>query len=275
MNILATITLFIHLLKITSMAEAFTSPELTVFRIQSKPTTSAIRAESGSSKERKPWDVLRFVSQSSKFVRPPPIPFLGGSRNGGTRKVLPGETIWSPSSTSSTKNLFQFAPLDDVVMGGVSSSTIDNNTGMWTGTVTDENNGGFVGIRSTPFPNGLSMDMSDCKGMELRLRLGDGKRFKFVVRDSTEFNGVCWTTSFDAAVNGGVGSGLTKNFDISRKDNVGDDFKGITVRIPFDKQVPTIFAKTVPGKVFDVKNVVGFQLAYSKVNTKVLNFGSF
>lgn len=114
--------------------------------------------------------------------------------------------------------------------------------------------------------------MSDCKGVELRLRLGDGKKFKFVVRDSTEFNGVCWTTSFDAAVSGGVGNSLTKFFDSSRKNNKGDDFKGITVRIPFDEQVPTIFAKTVPGKVFDVKNIVGFQLAYSKVNTKVLNF---
>ncbi|KAL7471404.1 hypothetical protein ACHAXS_011704 [Conticribra weissflogii] len=175
-----------------------------------------------------------------------------------------GETIWSPSSTSSTKSIFQFAPLDDVVMGGASSSTIDNNTGMWTGTVTDANNGGFVGIRSTPFSNGLSLDMSDCKGVELRLRLGNGKRFKFVVRDSTEFNGVCWTTSFDATVNGGVGNGLTKLFDGSRKIDNGDDFKSITVRVPFEKQIPTIFAKTVPGKVFDVKNVVGFQLAYSK-----------
>ena len=146
-----------------------------------------------------------------------------------------GETIWTPSSSQS---FFGFAPLDDVVMGGASSSTVDNNTGMWTGTVTDANNGGFVGIRSTPFQSGLSLDMSGCKGVELRLRKGAGRRFKLVVRDSTEFNGICWTTEFDA--------GKT------------------VIRIPFAKQIPTLFGKTQPGKTFNDENVAGFQIAYSK-----------
>lgn len=187
-----------------------------------------------SAKERKPWEFLRFVSQSSKFVTPPTLPFIGGGTKESTRKIKPGDIIWAPSSSD---NFCNFAPLDDVVMGGASSSTVDNNTGMWTGTVTDANNGGFVGIRSTPFRNGLSLDVSDCKGVELRLRKGDGKRFKFVVRDSTEFNGICWTTEFDA---------------------------GSVIRIPWAKQIPTIFAKTVNGKNFDDEKVVGFQVAYSK-----------
>ena len=123
-------------------------------------------------------------------------------------------------------------------MGGASSSTVDNNTGTWTGTVTDANNGGFVGIRSTPFESGLSLDMSGCRGVELRLRRGGGQRFKFIVRDSTDFNGVCWTTEFDA--------------------------KGTVIRIPFSKQIPTVFAKTVTGKSFDDNSVVGFQVTYSK-----------
>lgn len=194
-------------------------------------------APSSSSNERRPWDLFRFVSQSSKFVSPPSLPFLGGGRNGERRKIQPGETLWSPSLS---QNFFSFAPLDDVVMGGASSSTVDNNMGMWTGTVTDANNGGFVGIRSTPFRNGLALDTSNCQGIELRLRKGDGRRFKFVVRDSTEFNGICWTTEFDAAE------------------------KGTVVRIPFSKQAPTVFAKTVSGKAFAKDNVVGFQVAYSK-----------
>ena len=147
----------------------------------------------------------------------------------------PGETLWTPSSAD---NIFDFAPLDDVVMGGASSSNIDNNTGIWSGTVTDANSGGFVGIRSAPFRRGASLDMSGCKGVELRLRKGDGRRFKFVVRDSTEFNGVCWTTEFDA--------------------------KNAAIRIPFDKQKPTIFANVVAGKSFEARNVAGFQFAYSK-----------
>lgn len=126
-------------------------------------------------------------------------------------------------------------------MGGASSSNIDNNTGIWTGQVTEANNGGFVGVRSTPLQGGsLSLDMSECKGIEIRFRQGNGKRFKFVVRDSTDFNGICWTTSFDAKTNSG------------------------SVRVPFSSQVPTVFAKTVSGSSFNVSNVVGLQFAYSK-----------
>ena len=183
------------------------------------------------------------------------------------RTLFLGETLWSPSSP--TVNFFKFAPLDDVVMGGASSSTIDNNTGMWTGTVTDANNGGFVGIRSIPFQNDLSFDLSDCEGIELRLRLGEGRRFKFVVRDSKEFNGICWTTAFDVLENGGGGglAGIAYLFNgkgegVGRKD--GGNIKSTVIRIPFGTQIPTIFANTVSGKTFDVRNVVGFQLAYSK-----------
>ena len=71
-------------------SEAFTSPCSSVTHHHTSPrATTVLRAEEGS-KERKPWDVLRFVSQSSKFVTPPPIPFIGGPRNGGTRKIGPG-----------------------------------------------------------------------------------------------------------------------------------------------------------------------------------------
>mmetsp|Transcript_5518 Transcript_5518/g.10640 ORF Transcript_5518/g.10640 Transcript_5518/m.10640 type:complete len:292 (-) Transcript_5518:58-933(-) len=206
---------------------------------------------SSSSKERKPWDIIRFVSQSSKFITPPSLPFIGGSKESTRRKVGPGETLWTPSSS---QNFFNFAPLDDVVMGGASSSTVDNNTGTWKGIVTDANNGGFVGIRSTPFleqPENkkLVLDMTNCKGVELRLRKGDGCRYKFVVRDSTEFNGICWASEFDV----GVSSGSS----ISGK-------KTTTIRIPFDKQRPTLFGNVVNEKTFDDENVAGFQFAYSK-----------
>lgn len=166
-----------------------------------------------------------------------------------------GETLWAPSSA---QNFCSFAPLDDVVMGGASSSTIDNNTGIWKGKVTDANNGGFVGIRSTPFQNGLSLDMSDCKGIEVKVQMGNGKRFKFVLRDTKEFNGICWTTSFDAGPPGSSKANMIGAFTANK------DEKSTTIRIPFSNQVPTIFASTVSGKKFDAKNVVGLQLAYSK-----------
>lgn len=222
---------------VQSPADAFSTTSLPWCRnalVTVAESKASSEAESSATGRRQPWDVLRFVRQSSRFVSPPKVPFFPSGR---PKVVRPGDIIWSPSSSSSS-NPFQWAPLDDVVMGGVSSSTVDNGTGVWRGTVSSANSGGFVGVRSTPM--NVPLDMSKCKGIELVLRGGDGKRFKAVVRDSDEFNGVCWTSSFDAPKKGGA------------------------VRLPFQQQVPTIFARTVPGKTFRAGNVMGFQLAYSK-----------
>ena len=165
------------------------------------------------------------------------------------RTVQPRDVLWTPSR----KNSFQLAPLDDVVMGGVSSSTFDNDTGLWNGKVTDANNGGFIGIRSTP---SFEWNMEGCTGIQLKVKTTSPKtqRFKFVVRDSTDFNGVCWTTSIDV----GGSNNVMKLFTPSSESGV------TTVKIPFDQQIPTIFARTVPDQVFQKDNVVGVQLAYSK-----------
>ena len=37
-----------------------------------------------------------------------------------------------------------------------------------------------------------------------------------------------------------------------------------TVKIPLDKMIPTIFARTVPNQTIGRNNIVGFQLVYSK-----------
>ena len=134
-------------------------------------------------------------------------------------------------------------------MGGASNSEIDNNTGIWKGTVTSANNGGFVGIRTTPASFAPALDMNQCKGIQIKLKGGDGKRFKAIVRDSKDFNGICWTTSFDAP-----------NKSILFQNNSG------VIKIPFNKQIPTIFANVIPDATFNSENVVGFQLTYSKVS---------
>ena len=192
--------------------------------------------------DRQPWDAFRFVRQSSKFMS---MPF--GKKQQQT--VQPGTVLWTPSSST---NAFSMAPLDDVVMGGASSSSFDNDTGLWRGQVTDANNGGFIGIRSTPT---FEWNMDACKGIQLKLKTSSDRkqRFKFVLRDSADFNGICWTTSIDV---GGVNSGAMKLFS-PQKDIT-------TIRIPFEKQIPTLFARTVPDQTFLKDNVVGVQLAYSK-----------
>ena len=205
-------------------------------------TELAQSREESSATDRQPWDALRFVRQSSKFIA---VPF--GKKD--IRTVQPGDVLWAPSF----QNTFGMAPLDDVVMGGVSSSTFDNDTGLWKGKVTDANNGGFIGIRSTP---SFQWNMNACSGIQLKVKSNNDKttRFKVILRDSTDFNGVCWTTSVDVGGNNGV----MKFFSKESSGGV------TTIKIPFAKQIPTIFARTVPDQVFSPENVVGLQLTYSK-----------
>jgi Complex I intermediate-associated protein 30 (CIA30) len=93
---------------------------------------------------------------------------------------------------------------------------------------------------------GFEWDMRNCKGLEWKVRLVEPssrqqRRFKFVVRDSAEFNGITWTTSKD------LNPTVVK-----------------TVRIDFDQQIPALFARTVPNQTFKKENVVAIQIAYSK-----------
>ena len=126
-------------------------------------------------------------------------------------------------------------------MGGASSSSFDSSDGIWKGTCTDANNGGFIGLRSTP---SQSWNMRTCKGLAWKIKLNSSdkkaRRYKFVLRDSTEFNGITWTTI--AELKPGVN----------------------TVRIDFAKQVPALLARTVPGKTFQKESVNAVQIAYSK-----------
>jgi len=204
----------------------------TKFKLNGFSLDAAKEPTSSSTDSRKRWDFVRFVRQSSRFVS---LPFAPRAPSLTLDNVRPGDILWQQQGT----NAFTMAPLDDVVMGGVSASRFEDRTGQWTGTVTDENNGGFVGIRSTP---SFQWNMDNCAGLEWKLVFNGTKkrRFKFVLRDSTDFNGITWTTSVDLKPG--------KN----------------TVRIPFQKQIPALFAKTVPDQVFQREHVVGVQIAYSK-----------
>lgn len=181
--------------------------------------------------ERQAWSPFRFVQQSSKFVS---FPFAPPK---GDRTISPGEVLWSPDQSSS--NGFRFGPLDDVVMGGVSSSSFDDSTGIWSGTVTDANNGGFIGIRSYP---SFQWDMSKCRGIQLKVKCSSSDaRIKIGLRDSAEFNGIVWNSSFD----------------VSNKVR--------TVKVPFSSLIPNKFANRVKTDApFQKENVVGVQLVFSK-----------
>eukprot|EP00536_Pseudo-nitzschia_multiseries_P012210 jgi/Psemu1/298051/fgenesh1_pm.452_\ len=202
--------------------------------------------------QRQPWDILRFVRQSSRFVSPFPGTRTKTSRVADRRgTIAPGTVLWKAGDEE--KNDFEFAPLDDVVMGGASSSNFDRATGKWKGTVTDANNGGFTGIRSTPL---VDYDLSACKGIKWVLAETErDMRLKVVVRDSADFNGIGWTTSRDTTKAPSVSPGMKSL---------------VALKIPFDGNqnqalVPSRFAKILTdAPAFASSNVKAFQLTYSK-----------
>jgi uncharacterized protein YbjT (DUF2867 family) len=131
--------------------------------------------------------------------------------------------------------------VDDVVMGGVSESTIRlvDNTALFTGNVSTANSGGFVSVRTRNFDTPLNL--AGYTGVELRVK-GDGKRYKFFIRTDPKWDGVAYSYSFDTEPN-----------------------SWITVRIPFDKLVPVFRAKTMDfADSLDPSKLISFQLMLSK-----------
>jgi len=159
--------------------------------------------------------------------------------------------IWS----GDRPDLLEWGPLDDVVMGGVSKSsfTVQNGVGRFAGAISTENNGGFAGCRSRAITPPLQLQRFS--GLKLRVR-GDGKRYKLIVRDDYNWNGIAWSFSFDTEpaqqLLDGDGSG----------DGSGDDF--VDVLAPWASFVPTLFARKVPLVQLKTDSITAVQLTLSK-----------
>lgn len=131
--------------------------------------------------------------------------------------------------------------VDDVVMGGVSESSIQlvENTALFSGNVSTANSGGFASIRTKNFE--IPLNLTGYKGIELRIK-GDGKRYKFFIRTDPKWDGVAYSHSFDT-----------------------EPHNWITVRIPFDTLVPVFRAKTMDfADSLDPSKISSFQLMLSK-----------
>jgi Complex I intermediate-associated protein 30 (CIA30) len=156
--------------------------------------------------------------------------------------------------TSSDLELFDFTDIrpelttawgavDDVVMGGVSASSlqISSNCAVFTGNLSTENSGGFASIRTRNFEPAL--DLSNYQGISLRVR-GDGKRYKLFLRPSEQWDGLGYAYSFDT--NSSMGN-ITN------------------LRIPFSNLVPVMRAKTVPNApAIDPSSIASLQIMLSK-----------
>ncbi|XP_020205682.1 uncharacterized protein LOC109790844 isoform X2 [Cajanus cajan] len=138
--------------------------------------------------------------------------------------------------------------LDDVVMGGVSESNfqIDPSgaenggpTGVFKGVVSTANNGGFTSIRTKNFSEPENLSAYD--GLEFRLK-GDGRRYKLIVRTSSDWDTVGYTASF-----------------------VTEKGKWQSIRVPFSSLRPVFRARTMTdAPPFDPSIVISLQLMFSK-----------
>lgn len=130
--------------------------------------------------------------------------------------------------------------LDDVVMGGVSQSNLRLADGVayFSGTVSTANSGGFASVRTRNLEPPL--DLSTYDGVELRVK-GDGKRYKFMIRTETRWDGVAHCYSFDT---------------------IPDQWA--TVRVPFQALIPVFRARTIDGSPLNLHQVSAWQLMLSK-----------
>jgi len=110
--------------------------------------------------------------------------------------------------------------VNDGVMGGVSQSEIrrtDHGTGVFSGVLSLENNGGFASVRAAVGPR----DLSACKGLEVRVR-GDGRTYQLRLRTDDRFDGVAYRAHFETRAG-----------------------EWITVRIPFGQFLPAFRGRTL------------------------------
>jgi len=131
--------------------------------------------------------------------------------------------------------------VDDVVMGGVSESSIRliDNAALFTGIVSTANSGGFVSVRTRNFDPPLNL--AQYKGIELRVK-GDGQRYKFILRSEAKWDGISYCYSFD-----------------TEKDS------WINVRVPFEALIPVFRAKTLQdAPAFDPSHIYALQLMLTK-----------
>ncbi len=196
-----------------------------------------------SEQTRQPWNVGRFMQTLTYFEVLPVISWF--------QKMLPAFTPPAPPQLQAglifdfrqpMKDLDQtWGVLDDVVMGGASTSSLQlqDETALFSGTVTTANSGGFASVRTRNFEPPL--DLSNHTGIELQVK-GDGQRYKFLMRDEDSWDSVAYAYSFDTTA---------------------DQWK--TVQIPFTEMTAVFRAKTVPdASPINQKQIRSLQLMLSK-----------
>ncbi len=189
------------------------------------------------------WDIGRFVQTLAYFEAIPVVSWV--------QKMFVGSTPLPPPQpqagllfefTRAASEAFQlWGALDDVVMGGVSASALQQSPegARFAGYVSTENSGGFASVRTRNFEPPL--DLSAYGGLELTVQ-GDGQRYKFLVRDGDSWDSVAFASGFDT---------------------IAGEWQ--TVRLPFSEMIPVFRAKTLnPAPTLKRDRIRSLQLMLSK-----------
>jgi monofunctional biosynthetic peptidoglycan transglycosylase len=97
----------------------------------------------------------------------------------------------------STVNPSEWILVNDDVMGGRSTSQLtvtDDGTGIFSGFISLENNGGFASTRVSLD----SLDLSEHEGVVIRVR-GDGRRYQLRFRTEAGSRGLAYKAEFETA----------------------------------------------------------------------------
>ena len=177
--------------------------------------------------------------------------------------IMAAPFLWVPEARSQEsftnvdqqeKPMYEFKNADEIdswliindgVMGGLSKSEIvlsDNNTAIFKGSVSLENNGGFASTRTVP----RSYDLNGYDGVRLRVK-GDGKSYQFRARIDDRFDGVSYRYSFET-----------------------EQDKWMIIEIPFDQCEPVFRGRVLDGVkplVSEDIQQLGFLIATKKADT--------
>lgn len=192
---------------------------------------------------RQHWDAGRFLQTLSWFETIPIVSWLQKMFSDSTPlpPPLPQAGILFDFSRPDSNLGQTWGAIDDVVMGGVSASSLQPQEGaaLFSGDVSTANSGGFVSVRTRSFEPPLNL--SSYSGIELRVN-GDGQRYKFLIRDQDSWDGVGYSYSFDT---------------------ITDEW--LNIRVPFTQLIPVFRAKTVNNaRSLDASQIRSFQLMLSK-----------
>jgi NADH dehydrogenase [ubiquinone] 1 alpha subcomplex assembly factor 1 len=100
---------------------------------------------------------------------------------------------------SDKKSSSEWTIVNDGVMGGLSQSKMkifDDETAVFNGVVSLENNGGFASVRTVP----KNYELNDYDGIILKVK-GDGLKYKFRIRTTNNWDGIAYSANFNTIEN--------------------------------------------------------------------------